>query len=139
MTVNVTLVLVIAVLVGCGTYLLTSSSVVRALLGLTLIGNGVNLVFVVAAGPGGRAPFQGAGTDPVSDPIPQALTLTAIVITLASTAFVLALAYRGWMLRGTDHFDVDEESLRLAHRDDDGPTARQEVREISAEFVEEDR
>ena len=45
----------------------------------------------------------------MSDPLPQALVLTAIVISLGTTAFVLAMAYRSWQLTGHDDVQDDVE------------------------------
>jgi multicomponent Na+:H+ antiporter subunit C len=51
----------------------------------------------------------------MSDPLPQALVLTAIVISLGTTAFVLAMAYRSWQLTGHDDVqdDVEDAAIRL--------------------------
>ena len=108
METNLTLVLTGAAMIGCGVYLLLERSLSRVLVGLVMLGNGVNLLFLVAGGPAGRAPITG-GDDPapISDPLPQALVLTAIVISLGTTAFVLAMAYRSWQL--TDHDDVQDD------------------------------
>ncbi|WP_182526796.1 Na(+)/H(+) antiporter subunit C [Nocardioides dongkuii] len=116
MTVNLTLVLTSAALLGCGVYLLLERSLSRVLVGLVLIGNGVSLAFLVAGGPAGRAPIvvKGEDTGGLSDPLPQAMVLTAIVITLATTAFVLAMAYRSWQLNGHDDVqdDVEDATVR---------------------------
>jgi len=58
------------------------------------------------------------GTEPgdVADPLPQAMALTAIVITLALTAFLLAMAYRSWQLGGTDDVQDDVEDIRITLR-----------------------
>ena len=56
------------VLIGCGVHLLLARSVIRALLGFLLMGNGINLLFVVAAGPRGRAPIVNIGEGPMADP-----------------------------------------------------------------------
>lgn len=129
MTPNLTLVLVASVLVGTGAYLFLSRSLVRALMGFLLMGNGVNLVFIIGSGPAGSPPIVGAGDGgPMADPVPQALVLTAIVITLAMTAFVLALAHRGWQLARDDLVSDDTESARIharAEADDLGPGADQ--------------
>ena len=81
-----------------------------------MIGNGVNLCFLVAGGPAGDAPIvaKGGDTTGLSDPLPQAMVLTAIVITLATTAFVLAMAYRSWQLNGHDDVqdDVEDDTIR---------------------------
>ena len=52
----------------------------------------------------------------MSDPLPQALTLTAIVITFAISAFLLALIYRSWQLGQADTFDEDEADVALRER-----------------------
>ncbi|MVA75219.1 Na(+)/H(+) antiporter subunit C [Auraticoccus sp. F435] len=116
MTPDVLLCVLAGVLVGCGVHLLLARSVVRALLGFLLLGNGINLLFVVAAGPRGRAPIVDLGAGPMADPLPQAMSLTAIVITLAMTGFVLALAHRSWQLRRSDLVENDPEDARIGLR-----------------------
>lgn len=122
MTGNLTLVAIIGILFACGVTLLLERSLTRILVGVVLIGNGANLFFLVAAGPAGRAPIVGAETDrPMSDPLPQAMVLTAIVITLGVSAFVLAMAYRSWQLNRHDEVqdDVEDELVRrLAELDE---------------------
>ena len=122
MTVNLTLVLIAAALLGCGVYLVLERSLSRVLVGIVMIGNGVSLSFMVAGGPAGRAPIveKGGDTGGLTDPLPQAMVLTAIVITLATTAFVLAMAYRSWQLNGHDDVqdDIEDDTIRrLALRD----------------------
>lgn len=116
MTVNLTLVLTAACLLGCGVYLVLERSLSRVLIGLVMIGNGVSISFLVAGGPAGRAPIvtKDGATTGLSDPLPQAMVLTAIVITLATTAFVLAMAYRSWQLNGHDDVqdDVEDDTIR---------------------------
>ena len=112
---NITLVVVIGVLVAAGVYLLLERSLTRVLIGLVLIGNGVNLSFLVAGGAAGGAPIVGpTPTSEMSDPLPQAMVLTAIVITLGMTAFLLALAYRSWQLHRHDEVQDDLEDRRIA-------------------------
>ena len=95
MSANVSLVLAASALIGCGVYLALERNLTRVLVGLLMLGNGVNLLFLVASGPAGRAPIVGeAPAADMSDPLPQALVLTAIVISLGTSAFVLAMAYR---------------------------------------------
>lgn len=143
MSPNLTLVLLSGVLVGTGVYLLLSRSVIRALLGFLLMSNGINLLFLIASGPAGRAPFIGdRKVGLMSDPIPQALVLTAIVIGLSMTAFVLALAHRSWQLARSDEVADDEESARIHTKAEahavDGPTVDEEVAQIAAAFAEEE-
>ena len=116
MTVNLTLVLISAGLLGCGTYLVLERSLSRVLVGLVVMGNGVSLAFLVAGGRNGAAPIvdETSPTEPLADPLPQAMVLTAIVIMLATTAFVLAMAYRSWQLNGHDDVqdDVEDATIR---------------------------
>lgn len=117
MTTNLTLAVLIGVLVGSGVSLLLSRAIVRAFLGVMLISNGINLLFLMAGGPRGRAPIYQVNPEPeMSDPLPQAMTLTAIVITLALTGFVLALAHRSWQLDRSDVFTDDAEDLRIVSK-----------------------
>ena len=115
MTASLTLILAAAAMIGCGVYLLLERSLTRVLVGLVMLGNGVNLLFLVSGGPAGRAPIVGDGdSTAMSDPLPQALVLTAIVISLGTTAFVLAMAYRSWQLTGHDDVqdDVEDAAIR---------------------------
>jgi multisubunit Na+/H+ antiporter MnhC subunit len=104
MTVNLALLVAIGVLTACGFYLLMERSLTRILLGFLLLGNGLNLVLLHMGGGSGTAPILNEGVQPaeIADPLPQALILTAIVITLAVTAFVLAMIYRSWRLQRVD-------------------------------------
>lgn len=114
MSANLTLAITAGVLVACGIYLLLERSLTRILIGVILTSNGINLLFLIASGTPGGAPILGR-TDPVdmSDPLPQAMVLTAIVITLAITAFVLTLAYRSFQLHGHDEVADDVEDARI--------------------------
>lgn len=115
MSPSLVLVLAIGAFVTSGVYLLLERSLTRVLLGVILIGNGVNLLFLVAGGRAGGAPIIGlTPDDEMSDPLPQAMVLTAIVITLGLTAFVLAMAYRSWQLLGHDEVQDDLEDRRIA-------------------------
>lgn len=130
MSSNITLALVAGSLVGCGVYLLMARGVVRALLGVIMLGNGVNVLFLMAGGAAGRAPIVGQGaTDEsqMSDPLPQALVLTAIVISLAMTAFVMALAYRSYQLTAGDAIIDDLEDSRVRERAGDELAEDQDV------------
>ena len=115
MTASVSLILAAAAMIGCGVYLVLERSLTRVLVGVVMLGNGVNVLFLISGGPAGRAPIVGSGSSPMSDPLPQALVLTAIVISLGTTAFVLAMAYRSWQLTGHDDVqdDVEDAAIRL--------------------------
>ncbi|MEV2237437.1 Na(+)/H(+) antiporter subunit C [Micromonospora sp. NPDC049891] len=126
MSPNLTYVIVVGVLVAAGVTLLLERSLTRVLMGVILLGNGANLL-LLTGGRAGGPPIVGT-TDPeqMSDPLPQAMILTAIVITLGMTAFLLALAYRSWHLNGHDEVQDDVEDRRimdLAIRDEGPGTA----------------
>ena len=119
---NLVLSVVIGVLYAVGVFLLLQRTLTRVIIGITLIGHGANLLLLVAGGPAGRAPLvtltPGAGAGQVlggtSDPLPQALALTAIVITFALSAFLLALSYRSYLLTRDDEVQDDVEDRRIA-------------------------
>lgn len=113
-TVNLAMVVLLAVLYSVGFYLLMQRSLVRILLGIMVIGHASNLLLQLAGGPPGRGPFIGqALPEEMTDPLPQALALTAIVITFGLTTFLLALAYRSWTLLGDDEVRDDLEDRRI--------------------------
>ena len=118
MTGNLTLALLIGVLYATGTYLLLQRTLTRVVLGLGLLSHGANLLLLAAGGPPGAVPFVGATDGPAgagtADPLPQAMVLTAIVITFGVTAFLLALAFRSWLLTGEDFVQDDVEDRRIA-------------------------
>lgn len=117
MTPSIVLVVAIGVLFAAGVYLLLERTLTRVLLGFILMGNGANLLFLVAGGRAGGAPLVGTTPeDEMSDPLVQAMVLTAIVITLGLTAFVLAMAYRSWQLHGHDEAQDDLEDRRVARQ-----------------------
>jgi multicomponent Na+:H+ antiporter subunit C len=111
-SVNIVLIVAVGVLFGTGVYLLMERSLTRVLLGFILVGNGVNLLILHMGGPAGQAPIiaEGVASADMNDPLPQALILTAIVITFGVTAFVLAMIYRSWRLAQGDLVvdDVDD-------------------------------
>jgi len=115
MTVSLVLVVVMAVLIACGVYLLLERSLTRIVLGFLLIGNGVNLLILIMGGRSGFAPIFDESIDPsdYNDPLPQALILTAIVITFAVSAFLLALIYRSWRLANADDVSDDPDDVAL--------------------------
>lgn len=118
MTVNLTLLVVMGVLYAVGVYLLLERSLTRVLLGLMLLTNGTNLLILHAGGEAGSAPLYDASiaAENYSDPLPQALILTAIVISLAVTAFLLGMIYRSWVLGRRDEIQDDVEDRRVARQ-----------------------
>jgi multicomponent Na+:H+ antiporter subunit C len=89
--------LTIGVLVAGGTYLLMHRSLIRIAFGIGVLSHAVNL-FILTAGVSAYRdePIGGEMTQGIAaDPLPQAFVLTAIVITLALTVFLLAMAVIG--------------------------------------------
>src|SRR6187200_2094188 len=102
-------------------YLILSRHIIRMLLGIALFGNAVNLLIFTA----GRVASKVApiipealpvAPGPTANPLPQALILTAIVISFSFFAFLLVLAYRAYQDLGTD----DTDGMRLAEPESDG-------------------
>ena len=117
MDVSLVLIVIMAVLYACGVYAMLERSLTRVLIGFLLLGNATNLLLLIVMGQPGVAPFFGAAaSDEMSDPLPQALTLTAIVITFGISAFLLALIYRSWQLGQADTVEDDAEDLALRAR-----------------------
>jgi multicomponent K+:H+ antiporter subunit C len=112
---EIVLALGIGALATSGVWLILRPRTFQVIIGLSLLSYAVNLFIVAMGRLGGRAPIVGAssvGADTaVTDPLPQALVLTAIVISFATTALflVVLLASRG--LTGTDHVDGREPKL----------------------------
>ena len=112
---NLTLVVVVGVLYAAGTYLLLQRTLTRIVIGLAIMAHGANLLLLLAGGRAGTAPLVGASAAAdMADPLPQAMALTAIVITFGVTAFLLALAYRSWLLTQDDEVEDDVEDRRIA-------------------------
>ena len=107
---------VASILFAVGTYLVLQRMLSRVIIGLGLMSHGANLVIVMSAGAPGEPPVLVPGVEAaaVADPLPQAMVLTAIVITFGVTAFLLALALRGSLLTGSDAVEDDLEDRRIA-------------------------
>lgn len=100
-----------------GTWLLLQRRLSRIVIGLGLIGHGANLLLLQTGERRGVAPFVGSlAGKTIADPMPQALALTAIVISFGVSAFLLALAYRSWQLTGDDLVEDDLDDRRIARR-----------------------
>lgn len=111
---SLVLAITVAVLYGTGAYLLLQRNLSRIVIGLGVLGHGANLLLLMAGGRAGRAPILGDGTGPYADPLPQALALTAIVITFGVSAYLLALVYRSWIVTHSDEVEDDVEDRRIA-------------------------
>jgi multicomponent Na+:H+ antiporter subunit C len=104
------LALLVGLIVAAAVYLILSRALIRILLGVVLLGNGINLLIFVAgrlttATPpiipkGAEAPIW-----PYANPLPQALILTAIVIGFAMFAYLVVLAFRAYQSLDADNTD----------------------------------
>jgi len=101
--------------IAAAAFLIMSRALVRVLLGIVLLGNGVNLLIFV----GGRLtravpPIVPSGVtipvEPIANPLPQALILTAIVIGFALFTFFAVLVFRAYQEMDADNHD----HMRLA-------------------------
>lgn len=111
---TITLAFAAATLFSIGTYLVLQRKLSRIIIGLALLSHGSN-VLLMASGRAGTAPFIGSGdvTD-FSDPLPQALALTTVVITFGVTALLLALAFRSYLLTHDDEVEDDAADRAVA-------------------------
>lgn len=105
----------IGTLAGCGVWLLLRARSFDVVLGMTLLSYAVNLfIFAMGRVKVGAVPIVEAGhvatLANTADPLPQALVLTAIVISFAMTAVLLAIALRTRAETGSDHVDGQEPS-----------------------------
>jgi multicomponent Na+:H+ antiporter subunit C len=101
----------VGVLFGTGAFLMLGGDLFRVIVGVILVSNAANLTLMAAGLSRGQEPNY--PLDPgaaVSDPLVQALTLTAIVIGLAVTALLLSLAFRVY----TSHATVDLDDVSRA-------------------------
>ncbi len=108
---EILLALVIGGLFAAGVFLLLRPNPLKLIIGLSILGNAVNLLIFVAAGlTRGRPALIAEGATlpvpPVADPLPQALILTAIVISFAVLAFALVLFRRAAETVGIDDLDA---------------------------------
>ncbi|WP_411701378.1 Na(+)/H(+) antiporter subunit C [Conyzicola sp.] len=115
MNIALVLVAVMVVLYAAGIYLLLERSMTRVLLGFLLVGNATNLLLLTMVGKVGSAPIveDGLTAAEMTDPMPEALILTAIVITFGVSAFLMALIYRSWRLERDDDVDDDVDDVAL--------------------------
>ncbi|AUD13205.1 MULTISPECIES: Na(+)/H(+) antiporter subunit C [Planococcus] len=101
------IIILVGVLSTVAFYLLLSRNIVRVILGTAILSHAAHLMILAMGGLKiGSAPLLGEEAETYVDALPQALILTAIVISFAVTAFILVLAYRAYQELGTD--DLEE-------------------------------
>jgi multicomponent Na+:H+ antiporter subunit C len=98
--------IVIGILFTSAVYLMLSKSLLRIIIGTALLSHGAHLLLLSISGlKAGAPPLLGEHAASYADPLPQALILTAIVISFGVTSFFLVLAYRAYQELGTDNVD----------------------------------
>jgi multicomponent Na+:H+ antiporter subunit C len=103
---EILMILVIGVIFTVSTYLILTKSLLRVVIGVIMLGHGAHLLLLTLSGlKQGAPPLLGEGAAAYADPLPQALILTAIVISFGVTAFLLVLAYRTYKVHKTDDLD----------------------------------
>lgn len=111
---SLVLILAVGVLYSCGFYLLLQRSLMRVVFGILLLGHAANLSLMLTDRAITLPPLLPGEAAAMSDPLPQAMALTAIVITFGVTTFLLALAYRVWLGDGDDEVPDDLEDRRIS-------------------------
>jgi multicomponent Na+:H+ antiporter subunit C len=107
---EVVLSILVGVLFGTALYTMLRRSIVRLAIGVTLLGHAANLLIFTVNGLSREGPpivEEGRSTPLVgsADPVPQALILTAIVISFGVLAFLLVLIQRVYQTVGSDDSD----------------------------------
>lgn len=110
MTMELLLAIGLGVLTASGTWLLLRARAFDVILGLTLLSYAVNVfIFLTGRVRAGSPPIISKDLAPTlahyADPLPQALVLTAIVISFAMTALILVIALRAHSTLASDHVD----------------------------------
>jgi multicomponent Na+:H+ antiporter subunit C len=134
---NLFVALVVAILFGTGATQLLKHDLFRVVVGLMLISNAASLTVIASGLRRGQAPiYPLVPGEPVSDPLTQAMTLTALIIGFATTALLLAMAYRVY----TTHRSVDLDDLSRRERSAEEELERgTAVEQVEQEDAEADR
>lgn len=99
--------IIIGILFTAAVYLILSKSLVRIIFGTGLLSHGAHLLLLTMGGLGASSPpVLTDGVTDYADPLPQALILTAIVISFGVTAFILVLSYQTYSKHHTDNMDL---------------------------------
>ena len=109
----------IGVMTAAGIYLVLRARTFPVVIGLSLLTYATNL-FLFATGrlAIGQPPVISAAAAGYIDPLPQALVLTAIVISFGMTAVVVVMALRAYLETGNDHVDLPGDASPEAAEDD---------------------
>ena len=126
---NLIFALAAAALFGLGAYLLLNHDLVRVVLGVVVVSQAAVLTLMASAIVRGDAPIYPLPREAISDPLSQAMALTAIVIGMAVTALLLVLILRVSMAFGSEELEevAEEEAARDERLEDvEGPAHRDE-------------
>ena len=135
---NLFLALVVAVLFGTGASLLLKPDLFRVVAGLMLISNAASLTVIASGLRRGQAPiYPLIPGEPIADPLTQAMTLTALIIGFATTALLLAMAYRIYTTHRSVDLDDLSRSERSAEEELERGTAVEQVETEDAEAEQE--
>lgn len=125
---------VIAVIFGSGAFLILQRDLLRLIVGIILISN-ASILFVMASGLSrGKAPIYPLDAAAPSDPLVQAMALTALIISSSTAALLLALVYRLYVA----HRSIDIEDLSRAETESADALERVNVTEFDAGFRDEE-
>ncbi len=125
-----------ALLFGTGTYLILQRKLSRIIIGLGLVTHGANVLMITAGHRGAPPIIEKNDPAALADPLPQALALTAIVITFAVTMLLLALAYRSWQLTNDDEVEDDVADRAIAKDTTPVPEIVDQTEAMPTEIVE---
>ncbi|WJH29831.1 Na+/H+ antiporter subunit D [Paenibacillus sp. CC-CFT742] len=102
----------VGILFAVAVFLILSRSLLRIVLGMSILTHGVHLLLITMSRlKTGAPPLLGENAESYVDPLPQALILTSIVINFGLTAFFFVLSYRSYLKLRTD----DMEEVRGVH------------------------
>lgn len=126
------LAVVIGVLFAGGLYMMLRRNLVKILIGLLLLGHAANLfVFTVGRITRGKPPLIPEGeltlVPPYADPVPQALILTAIVISFGVTAFAIVLLRQAYLSLGTEDLSM----LRTTEMTIEDPSTLEDIETLA--------
>lgn len=111
----------VGIVTATGIYLILRRRTFPVVLGLVMIGYAVNIFLFSMGRLELNAPAILTEATRVSDPLPQALVLTAIVIGFATTAFIVQLALRSRFETGNDHVDAKDDAKHSFDPREDEP------------------
>lgn len=124
----------IAVLFGSGVYLMLKSDLLRVVAGMVLFSNAANLFIISSGLTQGVPPIYPMATGAqASDPLVQAMTLTAIVISFSVAALLLSLVYRVY----TSHLSLDLDDLEAAEEREEAAQETETDATAASEYGQE--